>query len=437
MAPFALMNSMILLALMALPASGAPGHVIWTRAYNAKPSGSDVGESVVVTPSGSEVVVTGLSTTVAYDPASGATDWKVPAPTDSRNFAAASASSAFIARSTFGASSEDFVIDALDPATGSAQWASLYDTPDATDDYVGALTVSADGSTVFVSGESQYQNATDGDITTVAFDADTGVRLWARRYDGPGTGYDYERPFAMDASSDAGLVVVTGESVSLAGSAVFVTIAYSGATGKRLWTKRIDLSRGSGVAIAPDAASVYLTGQTRFPTIALDAATGARLWISRFEGATSDADRGSDIEVSPDGSTVFATGVVDDSEVGTVAYDAVTGAQLWAKTYQGPNGYAEPLDLALSSDGSRLVIGGFEATLVNGSISDFTFDFLTIAYGAAAGTKLWRRSYDGPDGLGDVAASVALAPDGSAAFVTGSSRSATTSDDYRTFSYKL
>ena len=425
----------LIVALTASPAIASPGDVVWTRGYNTKPSDVDTAESVVVTPDGSTVVVTGFSRTIAYDTSSGATLWKAPASSDGVVVSAVSDSSVFVARTTYGASSEDFVVEAFDPQTGAIRWTRTYDTPSNTNDYVGTVTVSGDGSTLFVSGESQYPNATDGDITTVAYDASSGARMWARRYDGPATSYDYERPYAIDASSDGGLVVVTGESVSLAGSAVFVTLAYD-ATGTRLWTKRIDQSRGAGVAISPDAVTVYLTGQTRFPTIAVDAATGARRWIARSEGNTVDPDRGSDIEVSPDGATVFSTGVVDDSEVGTVAYDAATGTQLWAKVQQGPNGYAEPRDLALSPDGSKLVVAGFQATLVNGSISDLTFDFLTIAYDAT-GAKRWRRSYDGPDGTYDAAASAAIARDGSTAYVTGTSRSTATGEDYRTFAYEL
>ena len=81
--------------------------------------------------------------------------------------------------------------------------------------------------------------------------------------------------------------------------------------------------------------------------MAYSAATGARLWVKRYNGPASKADRAASVAVSPGGTRVFVTGSSETStpsvehpgfydDYATVAYDAATGAQLWVKRYNGP-----------------------------------------------------------------------------------------------------
>jgi hypothetical protein len=51
------------------------------------------------------------------------------------------------------------------------------------------------------------------------------------------------------------------------------------------------------------------------------------------------------------------------------------------------------------------------------------------------GTQLWAVRYNGPENAGDGASSVAVSPDGKRVFVTGSSHSATTGNDFATVAY--
>jgi len=99
---------------------------------------------------------------------------------------------------------------------------------------------------------------------------------------------------------------------------------------------------------------------TDYVTIAYDAATGARLRLSRYDGPVSGNDYAYDVAVSPDGGKVFVTGssqggpAASRGDYATVAYDAATGAPLWASRYSGP-GASEDIATSLATGARRWV----------------------------------------------------------------------------------
>ena len=113
------------------------------------------------------------------------------------------------------------------------------------------------------------------------------------------------------------------------------TVAYNSSTGAKLWTK-IYNGPDHSIAVSPDGTKVYGGSDGAFASGAYDASTGAKLWAKVYDGSGSS----SSIAASPDGTKVFVTGQVADpgggADYATVAYDAFTGAELWAKRYHGP-----------------------------------------------------------------------------------------------------
>jgi hypothetical protein len=137
--------------------------------------------------------------------------------------------------------------------------------------------------------------------------------------------------------------------------------------------------------------------------LAYDAATGQKLW-STF-GPCSFPVRA--VVVSPDSSTVYATGTLPEFQgYCTAAYDAGTGAVRWQASF--PTGeWIHPTanSLALSPDGSALYVTGTAGT---------------VAYAAGTGTQQWAAHYK--KRWQRTNEHVAVSPDGATVFVAGSGR---------------
>jgi len=124
--------------------------------------------------------------------------------------------------------------------------------------------------------------------------------------------------------------------------------------------------------------------------------------------------------VTPDGTRVVVTGDSDGSdglsEYATVAYDSA-GTQRWASRYDGPGPYFGDVvkSIGVAPDGTRVYVTGWsDDGLPQG------FDFATIAYDVATGNEDWQAKYDSPGPGVDYAYSLAVSPDGSHVYVSGS-----------------
>ncbi len=189
------------------------------------------------------------------------------------------------------------------------------------------------------------------------------------------------------------------------------------------------------IAAAAAASLAGLSGTGQATAVTQHAASarvpGGLVWTSLYSPTTGGA--GTAIAVSPSGSTVFAAGDVPGAgqfvvDFVTVAYNPQTGSQVWASQYRGP-GVSIPTAVAVSPDGSRVFVTG-------SSEGDGTNrDWATVAYNAATGQQLWVRRYNGPGNAGDDPAGIVAAPDGTAVFVTGLSQGAGSGRDYTTIAY--
>ena len=370
--------------------AGAPGSQLWVQRYNGPGNSFDAASSVAVSPGGSRVFVTGASQGTRSGP--------------------------------------DYATVAYSAVTGARLWAARYNGPGNGSDAASAVAVSPGGGRVFVTGASQGTRS-GPDYATVAYSAVTGARLWAARYNGPGNGSDAASAVAV--SPGGSRVFVTGASQGTRSGPDYATVAYSAVTGARLWAARYN-GPGNGsdaataIAVSPGGSRVFVTGASRgatttgYLTVAYSAATGARLWTAALQRPGQRQRRG----LLDSGQPRREPGVRDRGKPGDQVGPGLRhgGVQRGDRRpavgarYNGPgNGSDEAYSVAVSPGGSRVfVTGGSRGTRLGQ-------DYATVAYSAATGARLWVTRYNGPATYDDAARAVAVSPRGSTVYVTGGS----------------
>jgi PQQ-like domain len=173
------------------------------RRYSGPADGGyDIPHSLVTSPDGSAVFVTGHSravdtgddyATIAYDARTGEVRWmrRYSGPGDCCHGDIANAvattpdgSTLFVTGGSGAGTGVDFATIAYDAATGEVRWIRRFSGPEDFNDYPRALAASPHGSTVFVTGSMQV-TPNGADVATIAYDAVTGDVVWTRRYSGP------------------------------------------------------------------------------------------------------------------------------------------------------------------------------------------------------------------------------------------------------------
>ena len=201
------------------------------------------------------------------------------------------------------------------------------------------------------------------------------------------------------------------------------------------------------IAVSPDGSTVFVTGESSgngtgqdYATVAYDASTGAQMWVARTTARATETTARSPSRSVMTARTVFVTGGVTGTngnmDYETVAYDASTGAQRWVQSHPGPGIPFNPFgptfgSVAASPDGSKVFVTCSSLGTTTG------VDYATVAYDASTGVPLWDRRYNGPGNSDDAALGLAVSPDGSKVFVTGTSNGKSGGGDYATVAYDV
>jgi WD40 repeat protein len=216
--------------------NAATGAQLWLDAYKQAYDRARV--SLAVSPDSATVYVTGGSMasgsvqhywTAALDAGTGAKVWQATyhgPGTNARSTAISLSpdeSAVYVTGSVGQANGlNEYATIGYDAATGHQLWLASYRTAQVDDNATG-LAVSADGSTVYVTGTSIADYNTPADYATVAYRATSGVQLWSARYVVTGAQND-----AAGIVAAGGNAIVTGTSGPFGGQQEFATVAYQG-----------------------------------------------------------------------------------------------------------------------------------------------------------------------------------------------------------------
>lgn len=426
------------------------GAQLWTARYHAGGETPAVAQSLAVSRDGTRVFVTGSAGTVAYDAATGDQKWVAASTafagsggsTQPPTLAVSSdGTKVFVAGTSERGPNSNYVTFAYNAATGAQLWTKTYDGPAGKGDGARAVAASPSADVVFVYGFSDG-TGTGSDMATVAYAASTGEQHWVARYNGPANadeGLFLGGSQALAVSSDGAAVYVTGASKGTGQGHDYATVAYNAKTGTQQWASRYSAGPKSDsypMAVAVSKDSVYVTGGSDsgtsamdVTTIAYDPATGTQRWLERYNAPANVNEGGTAIALTSD--TVLVSGTGEGATLGkedyvSAAYRAATGAQLWLKRYDGPdgsddNGYSN----AVANDGKKLYVTGWSNSTSAGH------DFATVAYDTASGNQLWVARYSSPGQGDDEARCVAVSPTDGTVFVTGGGNG-----DYATVAYR-
>ncbi len=284
------------------------------------------------------------------------------------------------------------------------------------------------------------------DFATIAYSVKTGARLWVRRYNSPGNGYDAASSVVVGPGGLS--VFVTGLSTGTTAGDQYATVAYTTATGAKQWVARYNgapqaTDGAHSVAVSPAGGRLFVTfvtGDQRgagpvndYATAAYSIATGAQLWVRRYSGPANRWDDPAAVAASPSGRTVIVTGFVTLASgapaYGTVAYNAATGAQQWVRRYSGPGGNDAAASVSVSASGRKVFVTGASYG------PRYASAYATIAYSTTTGAQLWVKRYSRPGNGYNIATAVAANPAKDVVFVTGETSIGNNPEGYTTIAY--
>jgi Bacterial Ig domain len=281
--------------------------------------------------------------------------------------------------------------------TGVRLWERRYDGPGGNADYSVAMVVDPAGN-VIVTGPSIGANGTGYDYYTAKYNGANGAVIWEKRYHGTQFYNDFPRDMVIDLNGD---VIVTGITEYF-GGVDYYTVKYAGVNGAIVWERRIigDVSRDVRLAV-DSSGNVYVGGGFNLPgarelfTLKYTA-TGLAVWQQQtnlkadFAAAFQDIPG---IACDPSGNPVIllrTSGTSANSEFYTVKYSSDTGKRLWERRL-ATSVDEWPNAMGVDKNGNVFVTGWAR----QGS-PDFTNAFYTAKYGAANGALLWEKKYSRP-----------------------------------------
>lgn len=426
------------------------GNEIWSVRYNSPENGDDIPVAICVDKSGN-VYVTGYSSskisaydylTIKYN-AAGQLQWSIRYDgTAKLNDKAAAIAidnecNIYVTGSSYNIYNNEDILTIKYSSTGTIIWIANYNGPDNLDDEAVDLAID-DSNNVYVTGKSRSSSC-GWNFITVKYNS-LGMMLWNASFNR--TNYDdFPSAISIDRS---GNVIVVGQSTDSISEINhdYTTIKYN-SSGIAQWIQHYDLfpfDQPTDLVI-DTLGNVYITGisgsppfisvgtySSRYLTLKYDT-FGNLIWSKQFKPGVENIATEIAIDFQMN---VIVTGFVLDT-LSTTYYDYATikynsnGDSLWVAYFNAFDITEFAKGIAVDKSGNIYVTG------VSYNFPTW-FDYATVKYNPG-GIEQWNRRYHGPANSIDQGDDIAVDQFGNI-YVTGSSTSSITYDDYLTIKYK-
>jgi hypothetical protein len=273
----------------------------------------------------------------------------------------------------------------------------------------------------------------------------SGVVQWTKQYNGSGNGHDMATGIHIDGS---GNVYVTGTTyVNGTNYNDILTIKYN-SSGTQQWLSTYNgsgCSYDAGGAIVVNAAgnTVFICGGAMttsnlsdFITVSYNASTGAQNWASTYN-YNGNYDVAAKIALTGlNQTTVVVSGGVQHNSTtwkyATVNYASSTGMTLGSPSVSGNNtgSLAELGDICEDATQTYTYVAGS----VNNTGTGTGFDYKIAKLQNSNLTVVWERTWNGADSLDDKAADIVVDASGNV-YVTGFTTTDTQGKNYATVKY--
>jgi PQQ-like domain len=297
------------------------------------------------------------------------------------------------------AGTQDFLVRAYDPKSGTLRWEDQRDQA-GFNDVAEALAVQ--GGQLFAAGSGE-RGTGNQDFLIRAYDAKSGALLWEDQADKAGHN---DAAFALAVRG--GQVFAAGFGTNAAGNQDFLIRVYQAEDGALIWEDQVDQAgfNDTALALAVGGGRVFAAGSGQrtpgnedFLVRAYDATSGALLWEDQVDQAGGfDGVNAIVVERGRLFAAGFVTNAAGNFDVLIRAYEAKTGTLLWED--QVDQAGFDDAALALSVRGGQVFIAGFGTKAAGNN------DFLVRAYQAKTGALIWEDLVD-KAGLSEAAMALA------------------------------
>ena len=323
-------------------------------------------------------------------------------------------------------------------ASGVQQWVAEYNGSGNGLDEAHAIAIDPSGNNVYVTGWSYGDSITGFDYVTIKYNS-SGVKQWSARYNyNSVNGTDEAFDVAVDNS---GNVYVTGTSDGPSGTSAATTIKYNSSGVQQIarrYTGTGGINACYALYVSPTASLIYVTGYSyqgtssdyNIVTIKYNSFISQK-WAVQYNGAASKYDEARSLAVDPSGNVIVAgysqTSTPGNYDYITVKYDSL-GSQKWAKTYNGTGNSNDRVNAVKTDTYSNVYVTGRSV-----GASPNLEDIVTIKYDKWGNVK-WIARYNGPANGFDEGKAIAIDANRNV-YITGSSSVTGAGNDYILLKY--